>query len=216
MGAASAFSSNGPTRDNRLKPDIVAPGERIISALSADRAPPALSQLSPDRKHRNARGTSMSAPQVAGALAVLLALDPSLDSVGARALLTGSARADDFTGAVPNPMYGAGRLDLYAAVGDMYRLVDDVSVAEEGGVSWLPEAHSSAYNIYRGLLPAALPFDSGVCLAAEVGSPAYNDADIPSFDSAYFYLVTGVRGGIEGSAGPDGSGVMRLLTHPCH
>ena len=34
IGAVSSFSSNGPTKDGRIKPDISAPGQAIISALS--------------------------------------------------------------------------------------------------------------------------------------------------------------------------------------
>jgi len=216
IGAASGFSSNGPTRDGRLKPEVAAPGERIASALSADRVAPAPALRTPDLRHRTLRGTSMAAPHVAGALAVLLGLNPSLDAVQARDLLMRGAREDGFTGATPNQLYGAGKLDLYGAVSRLLLLVNDVTAESAGGLSWQPEPHSAAYNLYRGVLPGTIPFDYGVCLAAGLGAPAYNDAGIPSPDSAFFYLVTGVSGGIEGSPGPDGAGSTRPLTHPCH
>ena len=56
----SFFSSRGPTGDGRLKPDLVAPGERIQSLL-------------PNQGMGMLDGTSMAAPHVSGAAAMLLA-----------------------------------------------------------------------------------------------------------------------------------------------
>lgn len=70
----SYFSSRGPTADGRMKPDLVAPGEKILSAKAAD----------PEQKSRKATtagalyvemsGTSMAAPHVAGAIAAFLSI----------------------------------------------------------------------------------------------------------------------------------------------
>ena len=61
----SYFSSRGPTGDGRLKPDIVAPGERIFSPVLGD-------------TWDYLDGTSMAAPHVSGAAALLMARYPEL------------------------------------------------------------------------------------------------------------------------------------------
>jgi len=61
----SYFSSRGPTGDGRAKPDILAPGEKILSAL-------------PGGRYGEMDGTSMAAPHVSGAAAILLARYPEL------------------------------------------------------------------------------------------------------------------------------------------
>lgn len=68
----SYFSSRGPTADGRYKPDVVAPGERILSARAAfdPRAKLDLNDLS--AYYVEMSGTSMAAPHVSGLLAAFL------------------------------------------------------------------------------------------------------------------------------------------------
>lgn len=64
----SYFSSRGPTADGRRKPDVVAPGEKIVSAHHDFRADDPLSLMV------EMSGTSMAAPHVAGLLAGFLSV----------------------------------------------------------------------------------------------------------------------------------------------
>lgn len=65
----SYFSSKGPTGDGRMKPDIVAPGERILSCCSSCGAPG-----SPPNVYVEKSGTSMAAPHVSGVIAAFLSI----------------------------------------------------------------------------------------------------------------------------------------------
>ena len=64
----SSFSSHGPTSDGRVKPDVVAPGERILSCNSRFRSADA------NTLYREESGTSMAAPHVSGLLAAFLSV----------------------------------------------------------------------------------------------------------------------------------------------
>ncbi len=68
----SYFSSKGPTGDGRMKPDVVAPGEKILSAatgkLLMDRAEGKQCEYVEDS------GTSMAAPHVSGVIAAFLSV----------------------------------------------------------------------------------------------------------------------------------------------
>ncbi len=71
----SYFSSRGPTGDGRLKPDLLAPGERIISCAAGEEAK-RFESLSPNVLYCEMSGTSMSAPHVSGAIAAFLSVRP--------------------------------------------------------------------------------------------------------------------------------------------
>src|SRR5262245_15325145 len=75
----SYFSSKGPTGDGRMKPDLVAPGERITSVAAGERLEGLCASLGtkPTRAvtgYVDDSGTSMAAPFVSGAIAAFLSI----------------------------------------------------------------------------------------------------------------------------------------------
>lgn len=106
------FSSQGPTRDGRLKPDIVAPGEYIASCLSGQVSQPEQSDLVNPLFIIRA-GTSMSCPFVAGLCALLLQKNSSMTSDEIKKFLQENAKVpveSELTGEVikHHPQWGFG------------------------------------------------------------------------------------------------------------
>ncbi|SDL41940.1 Subtilase family protein [Paracoccus chinensis] len=70
----SYFSSKGPTTDGRLKPDLVAPGERITSCAAGKKLEAAGGARDGAAHYLDDTGTSMAAPHVSGAIAAFLSI----------------------------------------------------------------------------------------------------------------------------------------------
>lgn len=124
-GVWAPFSSVGPTFDGRVKPDVMAPGNNIVSSFSSFyiEAHPQASDLTwdLDRFEFNGRpyawisssGTSASCPAVAGAIALWLQAKPDLTPQEIKGVLNRTCRHYDETLTYPNNIYGYGEIDVY-------------------------------------------------------------------------------------------------------
>lgn len=115
----ATFSAYGITVDGLAKPDIVAPGQDIVSLLASDdmnlvKNFPNNLVNGATKKYFRMSGTSMAAAVVAGAVAVLLEDEPTLSPDQVKYRLMATARPVALSGATCAT--GAGYLDLYAAV----------------------------------------------------------------------------------------------------
>lgn len=157
LDTTAYFSSAGPNTRGVMKPDLVAPGANIAGALSAyadprtarggmfaadERCPDTEQCFVVDDTHAIASGTSLAAPLVAGAVALLFEADPTLTQAGVRALLQAGARPTE--GAVfSEQQLGIGALDIEGALAAQAELVTP-SQREPGRASWLSPAASFA------------------------------------------------------------------------
>lgn len=117
VGDLYCFSSFGPTRDGRLKPDLTAPGQVIVapfsSAASGNHQP---SEVLQGGYYLKDQGTSMASPHVAGIVALMLQASPTLTPELVLAALQQSTRTDSFTGPTPNFSWGAGKVSAVGAI----------------------------------------------------------------------------------------------------
>jgi hypothetical protein len=139
----AAFSSRGPRRgDAALKPEIAAPGVAIVSAAAGS-----------GNGARSLSGTSMAAPHVAGALALLRQLHPDWRAVELKALAMNSSRTlvTDGNQQVYAPgRIGAGRIDL-AAAGAATAVAFDADHPARVGISFGAPAVIDRYSAVRNV-----------------------------------------------------------------
>ncbi|MFI6254581.1 carboxypeptidase regulatory-like domain-containing protein [Micromonospora zamorensis] len=160
--AIADFSSRGAVGAAEIKPDVAAPGVAVRSSVFGGR-------------YETYDGTSMAAPHVAGAVALLWAAAPALigDLPGTRKVLDDTAvdvpdttcggTADD------NAVWGEGRLDVYAALGRAPRggfgtvtgtvrsggaVLRDVTVNVSGGPRVARTVRTDASGRYTVAVPA--------------------------------------------------------------
>ena len=123
-GFKADFSSIGPTIDDRMKPDISAPGVSVASSVSSftDRSYVLLLNASFEGKNypfSRFSGTSMSSPVVAGVAALMLQANPRLDYSEVKEILKTTARQDKHTGIISDSgstQWGYGKIDAFQAV----------------------------------------------------------------------------------------------------
>ncbi len=141
----AAFSSRGPTDDNRIKPDVVAPGTDIISTRSSVAGAGWLWGILPSNgAYCYSGGTSMATPLTAGSAALVrqyiverggiakpsAALVKAAMIGGARSLAPGqygTGAAQEIPFSRPNTVEGWGQTDIEQSVhpaGLMIRLID--------------------------------------------------------------------------------------------
>jgi subtilisin family serine protease len=201
-GTRCFFSSSGPNMGGAMRPDILAPGLFVISTLAgrAYQAAP-LGEFDDtmivDRNHAALSGTSMSSPFVAGAAALLLQREPTLDQEGIRAALQAGARrlVDDDGDRLTTRDYakGAGMLDVAGALAALDRRASPpaaTSLQLRFGSSFLPNDRTpvTAIALARDAAGLAADVPGGLVvtlLGAELAAPV--EHPMPGL---YRFLVT--------------------------
>jgi subtilisin family serine protease len=153
-GQIAPFSSVGPTMDGRTKPDVVAPGNVIVSAINSffmenhDQDNFNMTWTVADFNYNGRTygwqanmGTSMSCPVVAGIIALWLQAKPDLTPEDVMGVISRTSRQPDPALSYPNNEYGYGEIDAYRG------LLDILGIDKIDAVS---SSHTSARITLRG------------------------------------------------------------------
>ncbi len=156
----STFSSLGPTRDGRTKPDVTAPGFVIYSARSLEAPVANYTYGVVDNNYAILAGTSMATPHVTGVAALVWQSNPALTAAQMRARLTHTANSPSDGSAAPNNTWGYGKLDALAAVADSVAAITAPATAAPGASVTLTSENSSgplgdAITAYQWSAPGA-------------------------------------------------------------
>ena len=122
----------GPTYDGRSGVDVSAPGNSVFTAYNTNSywAASRFNEIQDGNGlYGRAAATSAASPIVTGIIALMLQMNPKLDAAMVKQILHQSARADSFTGAVPNAQWGYGKVDAYAALTQVQATLPVLSVA---------------------------------------------------------------------------------------
>jgi subtilisin family serine protease len=153
------FSSAGPTATGQMKPDLIAPGVFLVAAMSSAVDPrkhpragffdsptcvPDEYCLVVDETHAISSGTSMAAPQVSGAVALLFQEDPTLTQAEALALLQAGARPPHGP-VLLEQQVGPGELDLPGALAVHRATRSQLERAPSAEQSWIAASNDFAY-----------------------------------------------------------------------
>jgi len=138
-GNIASFSSRGPTYDERMKPDVSAPGMNVISSINSYTTRSYTTAASTTFNGRTYdfaafSGTSMSSPATAGVVALILEASPTIEPRQIKDILIATAREDARTGTIPatgSPVWGHGKVTATAAL----QMAENVVSVEENEFS---------------------------------------------------------------------------------
>lgn len=191
-GEVSAFSSWGVLPDGRVLPDILAPGDCIVSSMStpftasdyysSDTYPAVYGMMYGENPYfwTLQQGTSQSAPAMAGIAALWLQANPNLSPSEIKEILKSTARPTQNM----TPQCGAGKVDALAGLKEALRLsgIAPVSAGDASGHGFVFDMSDGACAVanVRGEEFTVSVCDMSGRLVARIASGAGCHVDLSS------------------------------------
>jgi len=216
-GRVSWFSSAGPTIDGRLKPDVTAPGNYVVSSLSSYYHEQQPQENYWDVSYFDAGGriyvwggnlgTSMSCPVVAGTIALWLEAKPDLTPQEVRDVLRRTCRQPDNSLDYPNTLYGYGEIDAHRGLLNILGLdgIKNISLHQPHSVSVYADKgllHLRFDNVPQHVVTVSLYSTAGTLCYRQQLTASATDATIvlPTLGAGiYAVQLTAKDAGVTGS-----------------
>jgi len=141
IGEIAYSSGIGPTIDGRIKPDITAPGEYVVSSVNSFDSGTYNSNTSYlvdeiigenyNWYFRAFNGTSMASPVVAGIIALMLEANPTMTPPEIKQQISENAWIDNYTGNVPNNIWGYGKIDAHETIKSIETLLSTEDIDQD-------------------------------------------------------------------------------------
>ena len=169
------WEENSQTNIGLIKPDIAAPGSDILSLDHGS-----------NTQYCTKSGTSMAAPCVAGVMALMLSVNPTLTPMEIDSIIETTAVACGGQTSKDNT-FGAGRIDALAAINYMLNACNaptNLTATLDRAVvslSWTAASGVSTYRVYR----------NGIVIANNVSGTAYTDVSAPTGNNTYYVRSNG-------------------------
>jgi len=144
-GMIGYYSSTGPSMNDLMKPDVVAPGTNVVASYSSLFHPEKEVVDYSDYQGEHypwgvQTGTSMSTPVVTGTIALWLQAKPDLTPQEVREVMQRSCRHPEAKYDYPNDIYGYGEIDAYRGLLEVLSLsgIEGISLHQPTDVRVLP------------------------------------------------------------------------------
>jgi len=192
IGALWTGSNDGPTRDGRLGISVVAPGQNTWTSYATNSFwATTRGVLVQDGGgfYGQAGAVSGATPIIAGAVALMLQKNPGLTSEQARNFLQQSATTDGFTGPVPNPVWGYGKLNILGALDLMTQVAQCSYTLSAGAQAFTSQGGSGTIQV---MAPAGCPWSvTGLPTGVTLTSPSSGSGN----GTVTFQVVAAAAGG---------------------
>jgi subtilisin family serine protease len=178
----SSFSSLGPTRDGRTKPDLTAPGSLLYAARSSEAFYDSLEIVTANDNYVIKQGTSMAAPHITGTAALVWQTNPALTGTQMRERLRKTVDPPTDASPTPNNTWGTGKVNaLQAVTWSVASITAPASSLPGTPVSLTSENSSGAFGntLTSFSWVLTLPAGSGATLSTPTAASSSFTPDVP-------------------------------------
>jgi subtilisin family serine protease len=196
-GSLAPNSSQGPTRDNRYKPDITAPGDMTLTTYVLSLIPDVIANfpdaLTQDGFHIRSGGTSMASPCVAGTVALYFERFNTATALQVKNEIKNCTIQDAFTGSIlPDYKWGYGKANTFGVVSQCQTVSINENDGNSSDVLLFPNPSSTGQEINLTLSNFNVLQNYQVSVFSAIGSKVWEQSINKAQTSLKLNLESGI------------------------